>query len=442
MRLGTLCGLLLGGGLVAMACADEDPTGVGGNLPPGGSIRTYELILEPDVFLAGDTSLAGFFEPAAATFGVLAGGADGLSSNVLVRFVPPPESVSYRDTLGRTQTDTLPTYIGAELILRLDTLRSAASGPVDLEAYRIGEEWDPRSATWTERVDSGQVRLSWSQPGGTRAELLAKATWEPHASDSVTFAVDSQTVALWADTTDAARGALIAVTSPDARLISLTPILLLHARPSARPDTVVTVSVGPVGATFVFDPQPAATEDLRIGGLPTWRSYLQFQRLDTLALPCPGEDPAAGCVLPLDEVKINYAALLLRPAAMPSAFVPADSLVIDARSVLVRPSIPLDRAPLGNSAAARPGSAVPRERFLPDGEGGDDAIEVPVTRFVAALAAGPGDDGDNAPPSVLALVAAPEGRDFGFGTFGAQGAAAAAPRLRLIVSTASRVEIR
>lgn len=441
MRLGTLFGLLLGGGLVVIACADDDPTGVGGDLPPGGSIRTYELLLEPEAFLASDTALAGFYQPAGASFGVLAGGAGGLNANVLIRFAAPPSRVAYRDTMGVSREDTLPTYIGADLVVRVDTLRSVASGPVDLELHRIGEEWDPRSATWTERVDSGDVRLSWSQPGGTRAALVATATWGPDAGDSVTFAVDSQTVALWADTTDATRGALIAVTNPDARLISLFALLRLHARPSARPDTVVVVNVGPVGMTFVFDPQPPTTGDLRIGGVPTWRSYLQFQRLDTLTLPCPGEDPAAGCVLPLDEVKINYAALLLRPADMPSALVPTDSLVIDARSVLVKPSVPLDRAPLGSNAAVRPSRAIPPERFLPDWEGGDEAIEVPVTQFVAALAAGRGDDGADDPPSVLALFAAAEGRDFGFGTFGAKGAASA-PRLRLVVSTASRVEIR
>jgi hypothetical protein len=438
VRLGTLCGLLLAGGFVAVACTDEDPTGVGGDLPLGGTIRTYELILGPEVFLASDTSVAGFFKPSGSSFVVLSGGADGLTSHVLVRFAAPPSSVIYRDTMGVSREDTLPTYIGADLVLWVDTLRSTASGPVELQLYRIGEEWDPRSATWAERVDSGNVRLSWSEPGGTRAGLVAVGLWEPDAGDSVVIAVDSQTVALWGDTTDATRGALIALPSPDVRLVSLRPILRLHARPSARPDTVVDVTVSAVGATFVFDPQPGATADLRIGGLPTWRSYLEFQRLDTLTLPCPGEDPAAGCVLPLREVKINYAALQLRPTGLLSAFVPGDSLVIAARPVLVKPSVPVDRAPLGGNVAARSSNAIPPERFRPGGGGEDGAIEVPVTWFVEALATGP----DDAPSSVLALFATREGQDFGFGTFGGQAAGEAAPRLRLIVSTASRVEIR
>lgn len=441
MRLGTLLGLVLGAGLVVIACADEDPTGVGGELSPGGSIRTYELILEPETFLASDTSVGGFLQPAAASFTVLAGGADGLNSNFLVRFAAPPATITYTDAAGTTQTDTMPTYIGGRLVLRVDTLRSAAAGPVRLELHRIGEEWDPRSATWTERVDSGQVRLSWSEPGGTRAALVDAATWEPGTGDSVSFVVDSQTVALWADTTDPARGALMAVASADARLISPLSLLRLDARPSGRPDTVVVVTVGATGTTFVFDPQPPATAELRVGGLPTWRSYLQFQRLDTLALPCPDEDPAAGCVLALDEVKINYAALLLRPAATPSAFAPVDSLVIDARSVLTKPSVPLDRAPLGSRAGVVPSEAIPPARFRPDGDGGAGAIEVPVTQFVAALAAGQKEGQAHPPPALLALFAAIEGRDFGFGSFAAQGTGSA-PRLRLIVSTATRVEIR
>src|SRR5690606_21073944 len=47
-----------------------------------------------------------------------------------------------------------------------------------------------------------------AEPGGTSAALVDTATWDPAEGDSVSFVVDSLTVALWADTLDAARGAL------------------------------------------------------------------------------------------------------------------------------------------------------------------------------------------------------------------------------------------
>lgn len=434
----TVLGLVLGAGLVALACADEDPTGVGGPLLPGGTVRTYEILLDPDVFLASDTTLGGFVAPQHVTYRVLAGGYEGLTSNGLVRFATPPATVTYVDTAGATRVDSMPSYIGGRLVVRVDTLRSAAPGPVLLELHRIGEEWDPRSATWALRVDSGQVRLPWGQPGGTSAAMVDTATWDPAAGDSVSFDVDSLTAAVWADTADFARGALIRVATPDARLNSPLALLRLEARPSARPDTTVTVTLGVTAGTFVYDPQPPASPGLRVGGVPSWRSYLRFQRLDTLSVPCPGEPAGSGCVLRLDEVKVNYAALVIQPEATPPAFVPEDSLRVDARTVLTMAGVPLERSPLGSRAAATASQPIPPSRFLPGGGAG--TIEVPLTQYIAALAAARG-EGKEPPPQVLVLYAAQEGGVFGAGEFGALGSAAP-PRLRLIVTVATQVEIR
>lgn len=423
---------------VAVGCADEDPTSVGGPLLPGGSVRTYELILDADDFLASDTTLSGFATPSLAGFRALAGDFDGLQANALVRFSPPPGAVLYTDTAGVARLDSMPTFLDGRVLVKIDTLRSQAAGPVRLELYELAEEWDPRSASWTLRVDSGQVQLPWAVPGGTAAALLDTATWDPDGADSVSFAIDSATAARWADTTDMTRGALIRVTTPDARLISPVTLLRLKARPSARPDTVVESTVGVIGGTFVADPIPPPGSALRVGGLPSWRSFLRFQRLDTLALPCPGEPAGSGCVLRLDEAKINYAALVLQPRAAPPGLAPEDSLRVDARAVLVAPSVPLERSPLGSLASVFASDAVEPSVFQAGATPG--TIEVPLTRFVGILAAGDADDG-TAPPSMLALYSGSEGGAFGLGSFdGIEGAAP--PRLRLIVTIATQVEIR
>src|SRR5690606_23897560 len=191
---------------------------------------------------------------------------------------------------------------------------------------------------------------------------------------------------------------LIRVATPDARLNSPLALLRLDARPSARPDTVVTVTLGVVAGTFVYDPEPAAGSGLRVGGVPAWRSYLHFQRVDTLSYPCPGEPAGSGCTLRLGEVKINYAALVIQPEAAPPGFVPEDSLRVDARTVLTVPSVPLGRSPLGSRAAGSSSQAIPPSRFRPDS--GADAIEVPVTQYIATLAATP-KEGEAAPPQTL-----------------------------------------
>jgi len=425
--------------MVALACADEDPTGVGGPLVPGGTVHTYEIVLDPPDFLASDTALGGFIEPALVGYRMLAGGYEGMTANGLARFAAPPATVTYVDGEGATRTDTLPSYIGGRVVLRMDTLRSAAPGPVRLELHRVGEEWDPRSASWALRVDSGGVELPWTEPGGTSAALVDTATWDPAEGDSVSFVVDSLTVALWADTLDAARGALIRVATPDARLRSPSVVLRLDARPSAKPDTVVTVSLSSIGGSFVFDPDPLAGSALRVGGVPSWRSYFHVQRLDTLAFPCPGEPAGSDCVLRLKDVKINYAALVLQPEGTPSGLVPDDSLRIEARTVLTVPGVPLARSPLGSPASVFAGEAIEPAIFRPGGSPG--AIEVPLTRFIATLAAGQLDDAAEPPPQHFVLYAAQESGMFGFGTFSALGSASP-PRLRLIVTVATDAEIR
>ncbi|MBI4545462.1 MAG: hypothetical protein HY703_09720 [Gemmatimonadetes bacterium] len=430
--------VLLSAAALLPACGDEDPTGVGGPLLPGGVIRSFEVVLDAGTFLTEATDLAGFAKPPASGFFLIAHRFGGsLESHALARFAPPPARVTFRDAAGTVREDTLPRFIGGQLVLRVDTLLTVPRAPLRLQLFRVAEAWDPGSADWRLRVDSGRVALAWSQPGGTVGALVDSAVWQP-GTDSVVFAVDSQTVALWADTTNAARGALILAATDGTRMKSPLALLRLEARPSQRPDTVVTATVGSVARTFLFDPPPPSLTPLQVGGTPAWRSFLRFRGgLDTVSVACPGGAP--GCRLRLGDATVNFAALLLDPLPVPAAFQPEAAFDIEARSVLETPGVPVARSPLGQ-LLGRVRTPVDPRAFAA-GSKAPPAVEVPVTTFLSSLVA-PLERADSARASTLALLATIEAGTFGFGTFAAGGTASAAPRLRIVLSIASEVQIQ
>lgn len=171
---------LLTAAVVLAGCADEDPTGVGGSLIPGGAVRTIEYVLDADQFLAHDTAFAGLVDPAGVGFLMVARDyGDLLDANALVRFPSPPATVEFSDTSGTTTSDSVAVFTGASVRLHIEAAASVAPGPAELELYGVGEAWDPGSASWILRADTGDVEQAWQQAGGTRGELLGRATWSP-----------------------------------------------------------------------------------------------------------------------------------------------------------------------------------------------------------------------------------------------------------------------
>lgn len=438
-QIGWLAGLCacVCGAFALAACADEGPTDVGGVLIPDDLVRTYDIVLDASQFLAFDTVIGGFSRPSETNFRVVAAAHGGtLDARLLARFAPPPRAVTYTDTEGATRTDTMPTFIGGEVVFRIDTLRTHQTEPVQLRLYRIGEAWDPASATWLHRVDTAGAREPWSEPGGPRDVLVAEATWSPDA-DSVLFQVDSLTVALWADTASKSRGAMIVAETPGSRLRSNSILLRLEARPSERPDTTVVATVSTTGSTFIFDPPAVATGDIQVGGTPAWRTYLGFRPLVSEVLPCPGGP--AGCTVPLRDIQVSYAALELDPRPVDGGFVPEDSVIVEARTVLAVGAVPLGRAPLGDRAGPVLES-IAGTRFDPDSPDGGK-FEIPITSFVRELVRTPR-EGEPDPATVLALLSLPEGATLGYGRFAGTGSAGGGPRLRLVVTVADEVNLR
>lgn len=408
---------------LVVACGDESPTGVGAGLLPPDVIQTVEIVLGPEQYLVFDTAFGLYSDPRDMDFLVVANQLDGgMSANSLVRF-NIPTALSVIDTLGVGRLDSVPTWIGGTLRMQFDTA-FATGYPIRLAVYRTAEDWDG-SATWQLRRDTGSVQQPWATPGGTRGPLVATTTIMA-VRDTVEIPVDSATLALWADTANAARGAVVVMESQDGRIRTTLPVLELRGRSSYRPDTVYTATASAPTHTFVYTPaQPEVGSQPRVGGTPAWRTVMRLrERLDTLSFACPG---VPNCRYRLSEANLSYAGLRLQPTPAPPGFHPEGPLTIVAYLLLPSPQLPLQRSPLSEVIGV---STVQGSSFRsPDAP----VIEVPLTELIRIVTLPPADRPTDFPGTHFALV--PGDRTFGFGTF------AALPSLRLVVSVTRELQL-
>jgi hypothetical protein len=408
--------------LVASACTEENPTDVGDALIPSGDVLTFEVILPASAFLLNDTSFAGFNTPADAPFTLIAKSFENVvDANTLLRFATPQRSFQVRSGTSFV-VDSAITYTGGRLLVRLDSVQSTAR-PVKFALYRIAEPWDV-SATWQNRVDTVGNKLPWTTPGGTRGELIDTATWV--AGDSLAFRVDSTTIALWRDTANHTRGAILVSETAGSRARMVSTSVRVNARSAIQPDTALVADVSPIIRTYVTNPTLAPQfGGIRVGGIPTWRSILSFREdLGTMVIPCGNGQ--AGCSVRLDSVHINRAQILLRPAITPAGFVPEDSIYIEARPIVLGPGIPLERSPIGNFASGvRTDLLAPTLFRAPTAT---DVVRLDVTNFLVHQFDESITEG-NRLPFVLALLQLLETNTAGFATF------QESPMLRLILTT-------
>ena len=407
--------------LIATACTEELPTDVGDALLPAGDVTTFEVILPASAFLLGDTSFSGFQKPADSPFGLIANSFENVvDANTLLRFSLPPRTIAVRPSTGTTVVvDSFPRYSTGRMVLKLDSVH-ATTRPVKLALYRTTEEWD-FSATWPLRIDTGAVKLPWTTPGGTRGALIDTVTWT--SGDSVSFRVDSATIAEWGDTTIRSRGAIVVSETEGSRIRMLSTNVIVDARSTLRPDTALTVSLVPTVRTYVTNPTLATPfSGIRVGGIPAWRSLLSFrEELGALVIPC-----GTNCTVRLDSVHINRAQLLLKPAITPAGFVPEDSLYIEARPILTGPGVPLERSALGTFV-----NTVRTDLMSPSlfrSPSATDVVRVDVTSFLNHQFDESVTEG-NRLPFILALLQFVETGTAGFATF-EQG-----PMLRLVLTT-------
>lgn len=419
----------VGAGIIALgACGEEGPTGVGADLVAPG-IQTFEFELPGDRFLVGDTAVRGLFRPHHADEVVVAlGFAGDYDSHTLIRFGPPPESVTWEDDEGETIVEADPEFVAGELRLFIRSARSDREEDVEVRVQPLAQDWHPASASWEFRVDTTGVREPWDEPGGTLAGPGGSAILDLE-SDTVVVALDSATIAHWLDEEGAARGARLSLGTQGVRLFIHGAEMVLRAPVEGDPERLGEGAVSITGRTFIADPPqpPPGPHELRVGGLPNWRAILHFrERVDTIRIPA---GLLGGRSAQLGELQINKATLLLEPLPTPPGFLPEDTIFMEARAALLAAGVPVARAPLGERLnPVRP--AVAPERFA---NLSSTPVEMVLTELLSALARPPTEE---EPPrfTTLALLASPEVGTVGFASFRSLTAGEGAPRLRLVVT--------
>lgn len=419
------------------ACADDDPTSVGGPLFPPGAVRTFEVVLDAPQFLVADTTFDGFDPPGTSTLLVVAEDfAGALDAHALARFSELPKTVQYRDSANNNQTDTLPRFTGGDFVLVFDSATVSGGASAEIAIYTLAESWHRGSATWTLRSDTTiPTRQSWTTPGGTKARLLGTGTVTPGA-DSVLIPIDSATVVALRDSAALANGLLLVGNTPGTRVVAQSLGLRLRANPRPRPDTTVTTAVTVFGTTFIYTPKPQPTTLLRVGGTPSWRSALELSpAFETLSVPCPAPAPRPNCTVRLRDATVTAAELLLKPIPTVTAFQPEDTVTLQAWPILRSPLVPLQRSPL-----REPVSGSTTRLLAPSFAPGASADRTPVTitNYVRELLAAR-DSAAAPPPRSLALIGIQFPATFGFATFGSTESGADAPKLRLVLTVPEEV---
>lgn len=411
-------------GVVLAGCGDEDPTSVGSDLL-GPGVRTYEVFLEGREFLEADTAFDRLGTLNRAGFWLVAEDFEEEVDAAALFSVNRPFAVTYQDSAGTTRSDSVAAIVGGTLTLIVDTLASTP-GPVELELHALEEDWDWLTATWELRYDTADVAEPWTTPGGTLGARMGSGVWLE--GDTLQIPLDSQTVAVWQDTLAAVKGGLVRSVTPGSRLVLRGVQFQFDVLPQEAQDTVVQAG-GVLSRVSIVtpDPPPASAEELRVGGLPGWRSFLRFQPLAERRISC-GPAAPAGCTVALNDVTINLATLVLEPLPVAGRRIERP-IWLENRGVLPGPEgVPLTRSPLSGLLGFTRDS-VPVEVF--EGTAGDlDPVQVPVTNFMRRLVSPPTDE---EPWLWMALTVNNEFSMFGYASFGSL-TSPWAPRLRLVVS--------
>jgi hypothetical protein len=409
--------------LVAAACGEEAPTGVGAGLLPVEAIRTFEIILEPQQYLVWDTTFGQYTATQDAEYHVIANAFEGvLHARGLSRF-EGPRTITVTDTLGVVRQDTTPQWVGGRLRVVVDSARSEG-GPVQLALYRTGQAWDP-SATWTLAVDTLGERVPWTQPGGTVGALVDTATWVPAgtrwSSDSTRLRRRT------GRQPNPARGALLRHGDAGRPRV--------HGHAVARGRGAQQHEPGHRRTSWT-PAWPAPRSCLRRSHRPHRRSCASGERRAG-ARSSGSRSVSTHCRCRARACRTAGSAWARRPSTMPccscsrypSPFGMRPEAALNVGAYLFLPSdqVPLARSPLGDVISATP---VEVTSFMAPGA---PVVEVGITEFVQANALPPGDHGFFV-PRYLALVQYQQ-RTFGFGSF------APMPRMRLIVSIARELQL-
>lgn len=417
------------------ACGEELPTVAREDLIPVEAV-TVKVTLPFEEFGSELRVFGGYGSPAELPYGMIAHLYEGeLEARTLIGLFPYPVAATVRDTTGTTRPDSSLTFVGGRVVAKFDTIASIQDGPVDLAVGSLENPWHFVSADWNVAVDTVLDYRPWPEEGAGPVVPLATSTWDPAASDSVIFEIDSAGVALWGDTASAAQGMRLDALTDGVRLQTHTVRLFLTTRPSSNPDTLLDLVVQARYRTFVYEPVLEVPEStLRVGGVPAWRTVFDMDFPASLDGP-PELCAQVECPLVLQPQMVNSAILRLKTAETQAAFRPSDSLRVDLRAVLEPGRLP--KSPLGSSLSNFFGVAFAPEVF---GDSAGTRVQIPISEYVADLIAAQSDP-DLEIPGTLALLSAFEPLSLPFGTFlgpdGGEG-----PDIELVLTVGKGVELR
>lgn len=412
---------LLGAAWAALACTEDPITG-----PPGEGIeepsQTVEVSLTADEFaLWRDTTYAGFAIPTDAPF-MLAADEEDFSARTLLRYGSVPDTITVGD-----DTLAVEEYRSAEIRFVLDT--AASQIPDDnfvLRLMGLGRGYDHEEVTWEEAAAGDP----WTTPGGdlTR-ELGSLDLTQPSDSflpDTLVVPIEVAVDSLLADWSerDGGFGAALLVDAPGARLRLRDAILRFEVLPAGRDSTVsanLFPFLGNSPITFIYDPpQPPVGSDLRLGGLPANRIYLEFLPPDTVQ------------GVALRGGTINRAELVFVPRSAPD---PPFPMRISASAAAVElagePFETGAKTPIGGTL----GGARPLE---PDSLAAGSPIRLDFTSLMTSWAASP----DSFDTFTVGLRLQPDAQTVGFWEFGSvESAPGLRPFVRIVLTPPSEFDV-
>jgi hypothetical protein len=418
--------LLVGG---AAGCRDQLPTAIGPDRFPQGTLLTSLVMdLEAADFLEQFGVFDGYAGPRDQAYNLVANDFEGsLRARTLFRLDAFPVTVAV-PVLG----DTIRSFSRGEMVARFDSAASLIGGNVTLRLHALAQPWDAATTTWTLAADTAGSATPWSTPGGAVGVELARVVLTPGDTvgrDSVRFPVDS--LALERMRAEGFPGVIVLADGAPSRIQVGQFQLRAQARPTARPDTLVTVNVAVTQDVFILTPEsPPLGGDWVAGGISAARSVFRVSLPERLRA-CPPGTPAGSCPeRPLREVILNEVVLQLRPVPVGGGFRPLAPLNIGLR-VVAEPELGR-QAPLGPQVLGRqvPGlppifaaAQVQRQQFVPGATADTTVFLVLTDHFRNALLA---DTAAARVSTAFALLQEPEGATFGQARF------RPAPRLRIV----------
>lgn len=315
-------------------CENEIPTASGPGLFPG-EITPTTLVTEyaGDGFLVDQEAFAGFGDPRLTPFLILAHQFDGVfEAHPIVRFSTLPDSVSYTlDDLPRRHE--IESFTGGRLLVPVDSLASFPRQSTRIDLFELAQPWDSATVSWEYAVNTPEEQVAWTTPGGSRGRFLDEEFWLPGnetQQDTVVLNLDSLTV--HQISTGEHPGFLLTTDRPGTRVKLSGLTLVVDARPAADVDTIIEVRTMEAVQQFLYTAPPERTDEVLVsGGLEGDRSMFTID-LDQDVEACP-EDGGACQIVPLRNVTLNRAQLILHPVEVPLGHRPIATPTVQLRAV-------------------------------------------------------------------------------------------------------------